>query len=72
LQRVFGEIDFYLVERPVNFEGTISALEKGTFIGTDYDFMFNPKLRQTIFDSCLETDSLLIRFKTFERLEPSI
>lgn len=61
-----------MVEKPDNFDGTITNFEKGTFIGTDYDFMFNPKLRLTIFDACLETESSAIKFKTFEPLDPSI
>ena len=65
-------MEFYLLEKPNDFDGTINNLKKGAFIGTDYDFMFNPKLRQTIFDSCLEHDSLLINFYPYERMDPSI
>ena len=62
---IIDEVELFQVEKSeIGFSGK--------FIGTDYDFMFNPKLRQTIFDSCLDSDSLLIKFSTFERLDPSI
>ena len=63
-QRLFNEIEFYIIEPSQDFQLTQDV--KGVFLGTDYDFIHNAKMRVTIFRNCLESDSLYLHFKPHE------
>jgi len=83
-QKVFDEIEFYLVEnpflkieppeerypkdKPINLSQTF-----GRFIGTDYTFIHDKHLRDTILNNMDEEDrSKFYQFKGYKKLDIKI
>jgi len=52
--------------------GKISAIKQGLLIGTDYDFIYNPKVKEIILSSCLPSDSSLLTFPEYKPIEYAI
>lgn len=42
------------------------------FIGTDYDFIHNTKVRNMIFENCLDYDSSCLLFPEYQMMDPVV
>ena len=50
----------------------LHKIKKAVMIGTDYDFCFNTQLRQTIMETCIDSDLRMLEFNDYIRLDPTV
>jgi len=81
------EVEFYQIDdpykdmRPSDFLSMLRTndnwlplnnVKTAKFIGTDYDFIHNSELRETIFNNCIDEDKDLIQLFAYSSVDPSL